>query len=306
MPQSTSGTKTLILTGGVFLSLGLSLVMVPTPLVMTAALFLPSSYCMWAAELPRPGWLVLTLVPALIGLAPPFQQGALLYGVLVLSGIGMWALLKRSLIGLAVALPVCLLLFIFLIGLALIAQEEGVGLYHLMQQWVGHVMAQVSDLYATVLSPDDMKTFQLQRPQIETAIVQIIPALCATGLIFLMWLNLLIVAGFKRAWDLKNWRTPDWVVALFILSALGILTPQPMLQAIGYNLLIIVAMGYFFQGLSIVAFYMDARHWAVMARWIIYLLILSQFYIMMTVALGGLFDTWFYFRKRIKREGEQI
>lgn len=305
MPQSTSGAKTLLLTGGVFLLLGLGLVMVPTPLVMTAALFLPSCYCLWAAEVPRPGWLGLALVPAMVGMIPAFQPGAVLYGALVLSGICMWAMLKQSQPGLAVALPTGCLLAFFLLGIFIIAQGSGMSVYQLIQQWIGRVMVQVNDMYAAVLTPADMKTFQTQRPLIETAVVQVFPALSAVGLIFLMWLNLLIVAGVKRAWDLKHWRSPDWVVALFILAALGVLAPQPMLQTAGYNLLIVVAAGYFFQGLSIVAFYMEARHWAVMIRWIIYLLILSQFYIMMTVALGGLFDTWFYFRKRIKREGEQ-
>lgn len=304
MPQTTSGAKTL-LSGGVFLLFGVSLVILPTPLTMTAALFIPALYGLWSARLKRAGWLLLALLPALLGVVPVWRQGAVLYGCLVLAGVCMTAMLKRSRIGLAVVLPSCVLLSVFALGIVAMAQGAGVTPDQRMAQWLDQVMTQVNALYASILSPAEMTAFQAQQPLIEKLILRIFPALTATGFGFIVWLNLLIVAAARRL-DLKGWRIPDWIVALFILAALATFAPHPLWQTAGYNLLLVVTLGYFFQGLAIVAFYMHAWRWTGLLRGIIYLLILSQFYIMIAVALGGLFDTWFYFRNRIRKEGEQL
>jgi len=76
--------------------------------------------------------------------------------------------------------------------------------------------------------------------------------------------------------------------------------PTPGIKAFGLNALIIISHAYFFQGLAIVASYFQARAWGRIFRWVIYLLILSQIYIMMIVTGLGLFDTWFDFRNRIR------
>jgi uncharacterized protein YybS (DUF2232 family) len=99
---------------------------------------------------------------------------------------------------------------------------------------------------------------------------------------------------------LRDWKSPDWFIAFFILAGLLSLFQQKLLETIGLNLLIIVGQVYFFQGLAIISVFMHERQWPGLIRWPIYILILIQIYIMIIVAGFGLFDTWFNFRKRIR------
>jgi hypothetical protein len=306
MPQNAGRTKTLLTLSGVFLFLGALLVTIPSPFTMTFALFIPGLYCIWAASAGGLRTGILGGLPALLGVFPAFTQGALLYLSLFMCGVSMYALVRRRKIGLAVALPAGLLLFFFGAGIVLYAFHGGMDLPQVLQLWVKQVMDQVAEVYASVLSPADLANFRTQRPFIEQTIVRLLPAMTATTFIFMFWINLLLMAKVDGELDLKAWRTPDWVVALFILAGVCTLLAHPVLQTLGYNVLIVVSIGYFFQGLSIVAYYFNIYHWTPLLRLVIYLLILSQFYIMIMVALCGLFDTWFYFRKRIQREGEDI
>ena len=74
----------------------------------------------------------------------------------------------------------------------------------------------------------------------------------------------------------------------------------------GFNLMIVVSQVYFFQGLAIVTAFLTGYNWSKVVRWVVYILIFSQIYIMIAVTALGLFDTWFNFRNRIRSsEGER-
>jgi len=157
-----------------------------------------------------------------------------------------------------------------------------------------------------MLSQGDMMQFKMSRAAIEARIIKAFPSIMATSFAFVMWLNLLIISGMKKDIVLRAWKCPDWVVALFILACVFTLISADAVNTLGLNLLIVVTQVYFFQGLAIVASFMAEYNWAKMIRWAIYILILSQIYIMIIVSTLGLFDTWFNFRKRIRNtKGEE-
>jgi hypothetical protein len=306
MPLAPRGNKTLWISSGVFLFLGGLIIVIPAQ-TMPVALFLPALYCIWAERWGRMNPFLISLVPVFLAVIPAFVQGVIPYVSLLLCGFIMRAMVKKGRVGLSVFIPACLLFSLFVIVLSLVAHAEGNTIYKIIQQWVGRMMEQVYQVYTSILSPGDLTTFKVQRPQLEEKIARFSPALTLAGLTFSLWLNLIIVAAVKKDLNLRTWKSPDWVLLLFIVSGLCTFVPLILVQAAGYNLLIMVSLVYFFQGLSIVAYYLDVRGWGTLLRWIIYLLILSQLYIMIIVALLGLFDTWFYFRKLIrKNKGELV
>ena len=306
MPQADRRTKTLLTLSGVFLFIGGLLITLPTPATMTLAFFLPGIYCIWAGAIGGLRAGIIGCLPALFGIMPMYVHGAILYMSLYCSGLGMFALLKREKIGLAVMVPAGLLTALLSAGIVIHAGQTGINVLQVIATWVHQVMDQVANVYTQILTPADMASFTAQRPSYEHALTRLMPAITAAAFAFIFWVNLLIVARIDKRLDLKNWRTPDIVVALFILAGICTLLSNPVVQTLGINLLILVSISYFFQGLSIVAYYLGEHQWSHLMRWAIYLLILSQFYIMMMTAALGLFDTWFYFRKRIQRKGEDI
>jgi uncharacterized protein YybS (DUF2232 family) len=306
MPQADRPTKTLLTLSGVFLFIGGLLITLPTPATMTLAFFLPGIYCIWAGAIGGLRAGIIGCLPALFGIMPMYVHGAILYMSLYCSGLSMFVLLKREKIGLAVMAPAGLLTALLSAGIVIHAGQTGINVLQVIATWVHQVMDQVANVYTQILTPADMASFTAQRPSYEHALTRLMPAITAAAFAFIFWVNLLIVARIDKRLDLKNWRTPDIVVALFILAGICTLLSNPVVQTLGINLLILVSISYFFQGLSIVAYYLGEHQWSHLMRWAIYLLILSQFYIMMMTAALGLFDTWFYFRKRIQRKGEDI
>jgi uncharacterized protein YybS (DUF2232 family) len=155
-------------------------------------------------------------------------------------------------------------------------------------------------VYQGLLSAQDMERFQMSRPVIQARIVSLFPSIVLTSTATILWLNLQIVSGTFRNVVLRTWRSPDWVVAIFILAGVLTLVQHPIANTIGLNVLITVGQVYFFQGMGIVAYFMNEQKWPSFIRWPLYILILIQIYIMIIVAGLGLFDTWFDFRKRIR------
>ena len=306
MPQADRRVTTLWILSGVFLFLGGLLITLPNPATMTLALFLPGLYCLWAGTAGgfRAG--ILGILPALLAILPAYVHGAILYMSLYCSGLSMFALLKREKIGLAVMVPTGVLMAFVSVGIVIHADHAGISVLHILENWIHQVMDQVADVYMKILSPADMASFASLRPSYEHTLTRLMPAMTSATFAFILWANLLLVAKVDKRLDLKNWHTPDIVVALFIMAGACTLMVNPILQTLGINLFILVSISYFFQGLSIIAYYFSEHQWSPLLRWVIYLLILSQFYIMILTAALGLFDTWFYFRKRIQRKGEDI
>lgn len=293
------GPKTLWIYTGVFLFMGV-LVIVMTPQAVPLALFLPSMYCIFSERTAGMNPVLISLIPAVLIFIPPYFHSVILYLCLVGCGILLGRYVHRSNISLAVLVPTGLIFFLFMSSIFILAVSEGASFMAIISRWVGHIMNQVSTVYETMLSPSDMMQFKMNRHAIETHIIRIFPAIMATTFAFVMWLNLVVVSGIRKDVSLKAWKCPDWVVGVFILGGVFAIINMDTISAIGLNLLIVVSYVYFYQGLAIVASFMAEHNWAKMIRWGIYVLILSQIYIMIIISALGLFDTWFNFRRRIR------
>jgi uncharacterized protein YybS (DUF2232 family) len=162
------------------------------------------------------------------------------------------------------------------------------------------VVGEMKKVSESALSSTEQFEFKQSLQTFQVMIVTLFPSIIISCYAVIMWVNLLIITRRFKVVSVKEWKSPDWVVAFFILAGLFTLFEQKLLQAIGLNLLVIVGQVYFLQGLAIVSVFMDERKWPGMIRWPIYILILIQIYMMIIVAGFGLFDTWFDFRKRIR------
>jgi hypothetical protein len=276
------------------------LVVVMTPQAVPLALCLPSIYCIFSEKIARTNPVIVGLVPGLLIFIPAFFHSVILYFCLLGCGILLRRYIQKHDIGLAVLVPTCLMFSLFMISILIIASSEGTTYSAIISRWVDNIMIQVTVIYENMLSPDELMQFKMSRSALQARIINIFPSIMGTTFAFVMWLNLLIVSSIKRNIKLRAWKCPDWVVALFILAGITAIIRVDAVQVFGLNLLIVVSQVYFYQGLAIVASYMAGNNWAKIFRWIIYVLILSQIYIMIIVSALGLFDTWFNFRNRIR------
>jgi uncharacterized protein YybS (DUF2232 family) len=96
---------------------------------------------------------------------------------------------------------------------------------------------------------------------------------------------------------LTQWKAPEACVWALIAAGLGCLLPPPGLRVVGLNVLLLVGLVYLIQGLGIMIFYLNKTSVPPMFRSIAYLFLAIQPLLLLGVAVFGLFDLWFDFRR---------
>jgi uncharacterized protein YybS (DUF2232 family) len=140
---------------------------------------------------------------------------------------------------------------------------------------------------------------------IQDIIIKIMPAMFSTMLIFIAWLNIIIIKrilnkdGVTMSWlgILNNWRAPEHLVWFTILTVASIFTSIQSIKIIGLNIFLVLMLIYFFQGIAIVTFFFKKIEFPPFLRFFVYtMIIIVQLFTVLTIGLG-FFDTWFNFRK---------
>ena len=299
MPLLSGGRKILWIITGLFLLFS-TLIVTITEVALPAAMIFPALYCLYSEKVPFRWSPLVAIIPLALGILPSLRFGAVTYGVLLASAFIMLMFLRKGYLGLAIAIPSSLFFSLFMLIVITTAWHEGNNFKTVLFRWTDQILNQVQMVYQGLLSAQDMERFQMSRPVIQARIVSLFPSVVLTSIATILWLNLQIVSGTFRNVALRTWRSPDWVVAFFIFAGILTLVQHPTASAIGLNILITVGQVYFFQGMGIIAYFMNEQKWPGVIRWPLYILILIQIYIMIIVAGLGLFDTWFDFRKRIR------
>jgi uncharacterized protein YybS (DUF2232 family) len=140
-------------------------------------------------------------------------------------------------------------------------------------------------------------------------IVRIIPGVLISCTLGICWFNLLICRRYCRAAgaefcvleDLTLWKAPEFMVWFVIAGGLMLLLPVGGLKVPGFNLLIVMGTIFFLQGLAIVAFYFERWKSPFYVKGLVYTVLFLQQFASMAVAILGLFDVWFDFRRLTKR-----
>jgi uncharacterized protein YybS (DUF2232 family) len=276
------------------------LIVTATELALPAAMIFPAAYYLYAERVPYRWPVLLACAPLLFSLVPAFSFGAMIYAALLVSALTMHYFLKRGNIGLAVAAPSILIFTFVAASIVSFSYNSGNSIEQVLTGWAAQVADQMKKVSESALSSAELSEFKQNIQTFQVMIVTLFPSIIISSFAAIMWMNLLIIKRRFKTISVQEWKSPDWLVAFFIIAGLFTLIEQKILQTIGLNILVIVGQVYFLQGLAIVSVFMDEHKWPGLIRWPIYILILIQIYMMIIVAGFGLFDTWFDFRKRIR------
>lgn len=138
--------------------------------------------------------------------------------------------------------------------------------------------------------------------------LRIMPAIAIASTLIVVWSNLLLARPLLQSsrlfcpdfGTLNEWKAPEPMVWLVILSGVLLLIPHKGLKFLGVNALIIMMVIYFFQGIAIVSFYFEKKRFPKMLRGVLYGLIALQQLVLLLVIAAGLFDVWIDFRRMKK------
>ncbi len=140
-------------------------------------------------------------------------------------------------------------------------------------------------------------------------VVLLLPGMFVSCTLLTSWLNLLICRRYCgesapqlcSRQDLSLWKSPEHLVWGAIASGFMLVVPWSGLNLVGSNLIRVVGTIYFFQGISIAAFYFKRSKMPLFVRALMYGLLFLTAGTRIGVAALGLFDVWFDFRKLNKQ-----
>ncbi len=136
-------------------------------------------------------------------------------------------------------------------------------------------------------------------------ILRLAPGILCAGSLVLAWANLLLARILGRRLKplepppeaLNGWQAPERLVWLLIAAGGLTWVGEGWVSWAGLNALLPLGVIYFFQGMAVVAFWLEKKNAPRMLRAGLYALVAVEVFLALLVALAGLFDLWFNFRR---------
>jgi uncharacterized protein YybS (DUF2232 family) len=183
--------------------------------------------------------------------------------------------------------------------------------WHLVQQFVTQIIEQNISMYSQLpLDKENIDLFKDNKSLFISVFTGIFPALVIIGSVTIVWINVLMAkdmlrrAGFllPRLERLSRWRTPDFVIWIFIAAGGLLLLPGEQISFLALNILIVTCFIYLLQGLAIISFLFQNKNVPVFFRYLFYFLIAVQQFLMIPIAVTGLVDIWVDFRRFFQKD----
>jgi hypothetical protein len=161
----------------------------------------------------------------------------------------------------------------------------------------------LAQLKAGGLPPERIGEFTEQVGQLRDALAVVFPAAWVIGAAVLVAANAAVLRlyllrrdpGWLEDGEFERVRWPLALVVVFVLS--GAAVALPLARPAAYNVLLVTAFFFALQGLAVVAFYARRLAGPPLLRAAVVVLVLANPWAPQILALLGLFDNWFDFRR---------
>ena len=215
-----------------------------------------------------------------------------------------WGVEKMFLVLTAAPLLICLCLVM------IISWNLSYNIFIESQKYLLYIQDKLITLdQSSGLSSDKLAFLKQFGEQMVSRIVSLLPAIIINIALFVVWCNLFVarrwlgkVMAYSRLGDLTRWRLQDQWIWVLIGSAAFFFINLYLIESITLgtlvsNVLLVLLFIYFFQGLSIVSYYLQKRS-SLFLRFFVYFIIFIffQFAAVFMITLG-VFDFWADLRK---------
>jgi uncharacterized protein YybS (DUF2232 family) len=184
--------------------------------------------------------------------------------------------------------------------------ELSLNPWKLVQQFVGQVIEQNIKLYSQLpLDKEDISLMKENKLIFVSVFTSIFPALAIIGSLLIVWINVLLGRDILRKATiilpqlegLSRWSAPEFLIWIFIISGGLLLFPDEQIRFFSLNIFILTGFIYLLQGLAIISFLFQNKNVPVFFRYLFYFFIAVQQFLMIPIAIAGLFDIWVDFRR---------
>lgn len=198
---------------------------------------------------------------------------------------------------------VATVLVLSLSSLAFVASEKGLSSRDLVAGFVEKVLEEtIAYNEKAVGSKGQVREFKNAAPIVVEIVSSLYYSLAAIALMFTLWLNVMLLSRVARASGLappfgvlSKWKAPEHLVWGAVAGGIALLSGHELAEQLGINLLLLLFVIYFFQGMAIISYMLKKREVSAFLKGAAY--IFAVWYFSIIVALVGLFDLWVDFRK---------
>lgn len=195
-------------------------------------------------------------------------------------------------------------LLIFALGFVAYSNFSGVDLQQLVSDEVSKSVKQAIAIYENAgISGDDLLLLKKSMATGAEILNKLFPALVTAILLIIAGCNLVLLkkttaksAPEISIGDFCMFRTPDMLVWILIASGFSLLLPTSQITTPALNILLIVTLFYFIQGMAVVTAIVRKSSVSALVRIILYTMLIIQPYLLALIAGIGLFDLWVDFR----------
>ena len=195
-------------------------------------------------------------------------------------------------------------------GLFYYSQMISTGMGVILSDCLNQYIAMNSNLYRD-LGMSEEQVQQLTQA-LKYALIRIIPSISIAFLMVSAWLNLLATRlifqnsqpGVPEYGALNCWKSPELLVWGVIASGAILFIPSDSLQILGSNILIVLSVIYFFQGIAVISYFFEKRKVSKPAMYLLYAFLVIHLPSVILVMGIGLFDVWADFRKQNPENNE--
>lgn len=242
-----------------------------------------------------------TAITALFGVF----AGSLYLGMCGMIGILMPELLLRGISGSrALFWTTAANLLVFSAGFIVYSTVSGINLQQLISAEISGSLKQAVALYEkSGVTGEELELLKRSMSTAAELLQRLYPALITVMLIGIAGCNLALVqksaAKATATFSISNFstfRNPDLLVWALIVSGFLLLLPDSPITTPALNIVLIVTMLYFIQGMAVIAALSSRYSVPALMRILLYVILIIQPYLLAIVAGIGLFDLWGDFR----------
>lgn len=150
---------------------------------------------------------------------------------------------------------------------------------------------------------EELETLRQAMQQGGALIARIFPALALTSMAGIAGLNVLVLNRLRARLpslpefgDFTSFRNPDPLVWVLIAAGFSLLIPADQVHRVAMNILVVTVFAYLLQGMAIVQHLVGRFAVPTAMRYLLYVFLALQPYLLVGVAALGVFDLWGNFR----------
>ncbi|MEI6214783.1 MAG: YybS family protein [Desulfuromonadales bacterium] len=260
----------------------------------------------------RPAALIVTLgaataVSALFGIF----AGCLYLGMCATIGLFMPELLARGIGGgRTLFWTTAVNVTILAAGVLGYSALSGINLQQLLSAEINGSLTQAVAIYEkSGVKGDDLELVKQTMNTVADMLHRLYPSLITLLLVVMAGCNLALLkrttvkSGIElNVGDFASYRNPDMLVWLLIAAGFALLLTSPLVTTPALNIMLIVALLYFLQGMAVVSTLISKQSFSGMLRTGLYIMLVIQPYLAAVIAGIGLCDLWVDFRTPKQQE----